>query len=392
MMVIINGRVIGPRGILERHCVLIDGHRIKEVAPTEQILWSDDTQVIDAAGDFVAPGLVDMHVHGGLGRDTMEGSVEALAQIAKFHATGGTTTLTPTLMSDSPEKIRAVLAVVGEAMGHDFGGAQIAGAHIEGPYISPAKCGAQSAQHLRPPDPAEYQTWWAGDGVVTQVTLAPELPGALALIDDLLAQEILPSGGHTSANGDQIRAALDHGLCHATHLFNAMSTAAKSGPYRIPGALETFLADDRVMVELIADGHHVHPTLMKLAVHAKGVDRICLITDATAGAGLPDGSEYHVGATRAVVRDGVGMMPDGSVLAGSVSTMITMVRNMVEQVGVSLPEAVRMASLNPARAIGISGHKGSLEPRQDADIVIFSPAFTVKKLMVGGQIEYEAAG
>jgi N-acetylglucosamine-6-phosphate deacetylase len=390
MVVIINGRVVGARAILEQHCVVIEAGKINRIAPTAQVLWPEDAQVIDAAGDFVAPGFVDMHVHGALGRDTMEASVEALAQIAKFHATGGTTAMTLTTMTDSPERISAALNAISQAMGHDFGGADIVGAHVEGPYVSREKCGAQPAQFVRNPDATEYTRWLDRDGLVTQMTLAPELPGALELIDALLEREMLPSGGHTAASYEQVSAAVERGLCHATHLFNCMSAAAKSGAFRLPGALETFLADDRVMVELIADGRHVHPELIKLAVRAKGVDKICLITDAIAGAGLPEGAEFRVGETPGVVREGVGLMADGSALVGSVSTMIAMVKNMVELVGVSLPDAVRMASLNPARALGVGGHKGSLEPRKDADVVIFSPAFEVRKTLVAGRVEYEA--
>ncbi len=392
MIVIINGRVISPRAVLENHCVVIENGKIAQVAPTQQVLWPEDAEVIDADGNFVAPGFVDMHVHGAMGHDTMEASVEALAQIAKFHARGGTTTLTPTTVSDSAQRIEAALDAVAQAMGHDFGGAQIFGAHIEGPYVSREKCGAQPPQHVRNPDPTEYTAWLDRDGLVTQMTLAPELPGALELVEALLEREILPSGGHTAANYEQVSTAIERGLCHATHLFNCMSAATKSGPFRVPGALETFLADDRVMVELIADGRHVHPELMRLAVRAKGVDKVCLITDATAGAGLTEGAEFEVGVTHGVVRNGAALATDGSALVGSVATMIGTVRNMVELVGISVAEAVRMASLNPARALGIGGHKGSLEPRKDADIAIFTSAFEVKKTMIGGRVAYEAAG
>jgi N-acetylglucosamine-6-phosphate deacetylase len=388
MIVVIKGRVIGAQGVLDHHCVVIENGRIKHVAPMSQVMWPDDAEVLDAEGAFVSPGFVDMHVHGALGHDTMDGSVESLAKIARFHASGGTTAMTPTTVTAEASRINAALDAVATARGRDFGGAQIIGVHIEGPYLSPEKRGAHPASLVRLPDPAEYLPWLDRDDLVTQVTFAPELTGGMELVDALLEHEVLPSGGHTTATGDQMRAAIDRGVCHATHLFNCMSSAGKSGPWRVPGALETFLVEDRVMVELIADGHHVHPDLMKLAVRAKGVDKVCLITDAVAGAGLAEGTGFRVSETQGVVNGGVGMLPDGSGLVGSVSTMIQMVSNAVRLAGVSVADAVRMASLNPARALGLSAHKGSLEPRKDADLVLFTPEFEVTHTIVGGRVEY----
>jgi len=389
MIVITNGKVVTPRSVLENHCVVIEGGAIKQITPTDQVLWPEGTQVLDVGGAFVAPGFVDIHVHGALGRDTMEASVEALAQITKFHVTGGTTAMTPSLISDTTEKMTAALDAVQQAIGHDFGGAQILGAHLEGPYINKCKCGALPEHFCRLPDPAEYLPWLDRDGLVTHMTLAPEQPGAMELIDALLEREIIPCGGHTNATAEQAAAGIERGLCQATHLFNAMSSVTKTGAFRTAGAVEAFLADDRVMVEIIADGKHIPAMLLRLTVKAKGVDRICLISDATAGAGLPEGAEFNVGATRAVVRDGVGMLADGSAMAGSSSTMISVVKKMTELAGVSLVDAVRMASLNPARALSLSGRKGSLEPRKDADIVVFSPSFDVQMTIVGGRIQYQ---
>jgi N-acetylglucosamine-6-phosphate deacetylase len=388
MTVSVNGRVIGPRGVLNGHCVVIENDRIKQVAPTSQVLWPDDAELLDANGQFVAPGFVDMHVHGAVGCDTMDGSVESLAKIARFHASGGTTALTPTTVTADAGRIAHALETVARARGHDFGGAQIIGAHIEGPYLAPAKRGAHPLSLVRIPDPAEYLPWLEHDDVVTQMTLAPELPGARALIDTLLEHEVLPSGGHTAATIEQAQEAIASGLCHATHLFNCMSSQAKAGAFRLPGALEAFLLDDRVMVELIGDGKHVHPELIKLAIRMKGTDKICLITDAVAGAGLAEGAAFQVGDTTGVVRDGVGMLPDGSALIGSVSTMMQMVHQVVLRTGTSVFDVVRMASLNPARALGLSAHKGSLEPRKDADIVMFTPGFEVTHTLVAGRVEF----
>ncbi|MBM3858507.1 MAG: N-acetylglucosamine-6-phosphate deacetylase [Verrucomicrobia bacterium] len=391
MIIITNGKIITPRDVLENHCVVIENGVIKQIVPDAQVPKPDDARVIDAGGAFVSPGFVDIHVHGAVGRDTMEGSVEALAEITKFHASGGTTALTPSLIGDTRERMTAALDAIQQAMDQKIGGARILGAHMEGPYVNRKQAGALPEHFIRDPNPEEYLPWLDREGLVTHMTLAPELPGAMELIDALMEREMVPCGGHTSATGDEIEAAVDRGLCHATHLFSAMSAVTKIGPIRVAGAVEAFLADDRTMVEVIADGKHLPPLMLRMTVNAKGVDNVCIITDATAGAGLPEGAEYTVGATRAVVHDGVGVLPNNTALAGSAATMMRVVRTMVEKAGVSMSDAVRMASLNPARVLSLAGRKGSLEPNKDADVVIFTPTFEVQTTIIGGRIEFQRA-
>jgi N-acetylglucosamine-6-phosphate deacetylase len=388
-MIITNGKIITPKEILADHSLLIRDGKIARIAHAHTALSAPDEPTLDAQGGYVAPGFIDIHCHSAMGCDTMDAHLESIAKIVRFHATGGTTAIVPTTVTASPEKIMKAIEIVAEARGHDFGGAQVLGIHLEGPYIAAAKAGAQDPQQIRPPNPDEYAAWLEHDDVITQVTVAPEVDGALEFIEKLTEHEIIASGGHSDATEDVVQAAIARGLCHGTHLFNCMSTVTKRGAFRVAGMAEALLADDGVTVELVADGKHLPAASMRLAVKAKGVDRVCLITDATAGAGLPAGTEFNVGDVRAVVGDGVAMTADGKALAGSTAQMIALVKT-VASLGFTLVDAVRMASLTPARVLGISGCKGSLEERKDADIVIFDDNFTVRQTIVGGNTVFQA--
>ncbi len=238
---------------------------------------------------------------------------------------------------------------------------------------------------LRNPDPAEWRQLLEHADVITQMTLAPELPGALPLIEALAARGIIASAGHSDAWDEEVAAAFAHGLRQATHTYNCMSMARRRGPYRAAGVLEFVLSEPEILCEAIADGRHVSPTLLRLLHRAKGIDGIALITDATAGAGLPPESHFMLGETACVVRDDVALTDDGATLAGSTSTMIRCVRNMVDLCGVSLSEAVQMASLNPARALRMDERKGSIAPGKDADLVILTPNLEVQQTWVAGK-------
>jgi N-acetylglucosamine-6-phosphate deacetylase len=261
----------------------------------------------------------------------------------------------------------------------------VLGVHLEGPYFSPEKRGAHLPEMLRNPEPSEWGRLLEHAEVITQMTLAPELPGALPLIEALARRAIIASVGHSNAWDEEVAAAYAHGLRHATHTFNCMSTSRRRGPYRVAGVLEFVLSEPEILCEAIADGRHISPTLLRLLYRAKGSDGIALITDATAGAGLPEGSHFMLGETDCVVRDDVALTGDGMALAGSTSSMIRGVRTMVEVCGLPLAEAVGMASLNPARALGIEARKGSIGPGMDADLVVLTPDLAVRETWVGGR-------
>lgn len=386
-MLITNGKIITPKEIITGFSLQEREGKIVRIAPAETLQASSGEETVDAGGCFVAPGFIDIHVHGAMGCDTMDATVESIGKIARYHATGGTTAMVPTTVTADAEAILKAVEAVANAQGHDFGGSEILGVHVEGPFISRAKPGAQDPAQIRLPNPKEYAQWLERDDIITHVTLAPELEGAFELIEKLAEHEIIASGGHTDATEEIAAQAIERGLCHATHLFNCMSSMTKNGAFRTAGFAEAALSDDRVTVELIADGKHLPAAVMKMAIKAKGVDGVCLVTDAMAGAGLAEGSEYQIGSVKAVVADGVALTSDKKSLAGSTAQTITLVKT-VANIGVALVDAVRMASLSPARVLGISGRKGSLEERKDADIVFFDESFRVRRTIIGGRSVY----
>ena len=374
-MIFSNARLIFPEGIRDGQELVVENGKIAEI---RQRSVAEST---DLGGNYLAPGFIDLHMHGALGRDTMEGMPEAFRTICDYHASGGTTSMLLTTVTAPIAEIVEVLRAVRVAR-NDL--KQIAGVHVEGPFISKNRAGAQRAEFIRDPEQHLVDQLLEFADIIKIVTLAPELPGALALIDRLRMHKIIASGGHSDASDLEARAGFEYGMGQVTHTFNAMSSARRRGIYREAGLLEFALSQPEIICELIADGHHVSPTLMKMLYRAKGPSGICLVTDATAGAGLTAGKEFSLGGRSCVVDDGVCLLADRSGLAGSSSRMIDLVRVMVSQVGVPLHEAVAMASTNPARALGLTS-KGKLAPGADADFVIFSPTFEVRQTFLAGE-------
>jgi len=384
-MIFTNARLIFPDVIRDGLELVAEEGKITAIREQTQ---SGGEGGINLQGKYLAPGFIDLHVHGALGRDTMEASAEAFRAICDFYASGGTTSLLLTTATAPIEKIMAALNAVRDSTHRGGRGSHptsvIAGVHAEGPFISKAKCGAQREEFIQVPSPARVQQLLDHADVIKRVTIAPELSGALEAIENFQTRGISVSGGHSDAWDEEATAAFERGMRSVTHTFNCMSSARRRGVYRVGGLLEFALSEPRISCELIADGHHVSPTLMKMLYYAKGPGGICLVTDATAGAGLPDGSRFSLFGNDCIVLGGVCLLADRSALAGSASRMIQLVRMMVSDVDVPVHEAVAMATQNPARAIGLEG-KGRLAVGADADLVIFSPELQVLGTFAGGE-------
>jgi len=377
-MIFSNARLIFPDGIRDGLEVVVEEGKI--IAIRKQT-GARGKGVVDLGGKYLAPGFVDLHVHGALGRDSMEASAEAFRAICNFHASGGTTSL---LLTTATAPIDNLISALNAIRTCRCSIMQIAGVHVEGPFISKAKCGAQCAELIQDPLPAAVQQLLEHADMIKRVTIAPELPGALEAIEIFYERGISVSGGHSDAWDKDARSAFERGMRSVTHTFNCMSSARRRGVYRVGGLLEFALGEPQISCELIADGHHVSATLMKMLYRAKGAGGICLVTDATAGAGLPDGSRFSLFGRDCIVERSVCLLADRSALAGSASRMIDLVRTMVHDVDLPLHEAIAMASKNPARAIGLKP-KGRLSVGADADWVILSPNLEVSQTFVGGE-------
>lgn len=380
--VIHNGHVITPTETIAQGYVVIEDGRVSAVASGAAPSLAA-AEYLDAAGSYVGPGFVDVHVHGADGYDTMDATPEALRRIAAFKARHGTTSFLPTTMTDAPDAIQAALANIGacqDGAGSDDG-AEILGAHVEGPYFDAARKGAQPAAYIRRADAREYERWFDAC-TIGVVSLAPEHPENQPLIGYARQRGAAVSVGHSNATYEQVVEAVKLGVNHVTHTFNGMSGL----DHRQPGVALAALTVPDLYAEVIADLHHVHPAMVDLVVRLKGPERVVLITDAIRAAGLPDG-EYMLGKQRAIVRDGLPRTAEGS-LAGSTLTMDRAVRNVLQVTGLPLAAVWRMASLTPAESIGMAARKGSLAPGKDADIVILDPALHVALTMVKGRVVF----
>ena len=376
---IINARILTPQGWLKDGSVLIRDHKILEVTNCDLAVIG--AKLIDAKGMYIVPGGVEIHVHGGGGRDFMEGTEDAFRTAIKAHMQHGTTSIFPTLSSSTIPMIRAAAETTEKMMAEPD--SPVLGLHLEGHYFNMEMAGGQIPENIKNPDPEEYIPLLEETHCIKRWDAAPELPGAMQFGKYITAKGVLASVGHTQAEFEDIQTAYEAGYTHATHFYNAMPGFHKRKEYKYEGTVESVYLTDGMTVEVIADGIHLPATILKLVYKLKGVENTCLVTDALAYA-ANEGNEPI--DPRYIIEDGVCKMADHSALAGSLATMDVLVRTMVKKASIPLEDAVRMASETPARLIGVSDRKGALSKGKDADIVILDKELNVRCVWSMGKV------
>ena len=386
---IFNGKILTPYRTISSGTVLVNDGIITEVK--EGNIEISDALEIDAKGNYIAPGFIDIHVHGGGGHDFMDGTETAFLKAAETHARFGTTSLSPTTLTSEKKDLLHTLDLYESANKKNFNGAQFLGMHLEGPYFAMNQRGAQDPRYIRNPDPEEYMEVIAHSNSIKRWSAAPELEGAIPFAQYLLSKGILPALAHTDAIYEEVLEGFENGYTLATHLYSGMSGVSRRNAFRYAGAIESAFLIDGMDVEIIADGIHLPAPLLKLIYKIKGPDRIALITDAIRGANMPEGESVigniHTGL-KVILEDGVAKLPDRSCFAGSVATTDRLVRNMINMADVPLLEAVRMMSATPARIMNVADKKGSLVKGKDADIVLFDEDINIQTTIIKGRVVY----
>ena len=387
---IYNGTIITPYRIIRGGTLLVDSGVITAVS--EQNIPFENALEIDAKGNYISPGFIDIHVHGGGGADFMDGTAEAFLTIAELHARFGTTAMLPTTLTSEKEGLLQTLDAYEEANAKNDKGAQFLGMHLEGPYFALNQRGAQDPKYIRDPDPVEYREILDHSSSIRRWSAAPELKGAMEFGRYVTSRGILAAVAHTDAIYEDVVEAFNVGYTLATHLYSAMSGVTRRNAFRYAGVIESAFIIDEMDVEIIADGVHLPAPLLKLVYKIKGADRTALITDAMRAAGMPEGESVLGNLSsglKVIVEDGVAKLPDRSSFAGSVATADRLVRTMINLAGIPLPEAIRMITSTPARILKVADKKGVLAPGADADIVIFDTNIHVKKTIIRGKVVYE---
>ncbi|MCF2578933.1 MAG: N-acetylglucosamine-6-phosphate deacetylase [Prevotella sp.] len=373
----VNGRILTPKGWLDGGSIVTDGNRIRCVSNID--LHVVGAEIIDVNGGYLVPGGVDMHTHGGGGRDFIEGCEDAFREAVNAHLKHGTTSIYPTLSSSTIPTIEAACNVCEKLMAEE--NSPVLGLHIEGSYINPKEAGAQNPVLIKAPVIYEYETLLSKYKCLKRWDEAPELPGSVRFIKTCNMHGVLTALTCTRATYKDVVEAHKAGMTHAAHFYNAMPVVYKEHEFKVPGTVESVYAMQDMTVEVIADGLHVPPVMLKVVHKIKGVERMALITDSLAYAA----SEGDVSAEpRVIMEDGVCKLADRSALAGSIATMDTLIRTCIQKANIPMEDAFRMASETPAKIMGVFDRKGSIEEGKDADIIVFDKDINLTYVMQMG--------
>lgn len=380
---VVNARVVTPFREAANQSIVIERGMIAQLGSASRVSVPADAEVIDAGGKLVVPGFIDLHVHGAQGASFDSADQQEFEKICGFLLRHGTTGALATPYPDEQSRLVRTLRALAEYCRQNGDQSVLCGVHLEGPFLNPQMAGAIRTDHIYPPNQQLWRRLYeAGRGYIRLMTIAPEIAGAVEVMQAAAQEQVVLSVAHSLAAYEDIEVAVDNGLSQVTHIFNAMQPMH----HRNPGVLVGALLKKELKVQLIADGVHVHPAVMELLYKIKGSDGIILITDATRAAGLSDG-QFEFAGQKVQVKQGRALTEEGT-LAGSTITLEKAVKVMVRQVGIPVTEAVRMASLNPARVLGLDHRKGVLAVGKDADMVVLDDDFEVEMTIIRGRIAY----
>ncbi|MET4543590.1 N-acetylglucosamine-6-phosphate deacetylase [Pedobacter africanus] len=386
---IFNGNIITPYRIIKNGTLVVCDGTISDVI--EGDIEVPGAVQIDAKGKYIAPGFIDMHIHGGGGFDFMDGDVSSFLKIAETHVKYGTTAMCPTTLTSELAHLLETLDHYETAKAINKTGSQFLGMHLEGPYFSKNQSGAQDPRFMRNPEPREYEKVLFHAQSIRRWSAAPELKGALEFGRHLKALGILPAIAHTDAIYEEVLEAFENGYTLATHFYSAMSGVSRRNAFRYAGAIEAGYLIDEMDVEIIADGIHLPPPLLKLVYKIKGASRTALITDAMRATGMPPGKSIlgnKKDGLEVLIEDGVAKLMDRSAFAGSVATADRLIRTMVNEAGVPLQEAIQMMTATPARILDVADKKGTILKGKDADLVLFDEQINIANTIIKGEIIY----
>ena len=369
--------------------VVVENGKITQVIAGDCSDIHPEDEVIDAQGRYLAPGFIELHTHGAGGHDFMDGSIDAIIQACQTHMRHGITALLPTTLSSKDEELFENLAMIDEAAKIKDSMPEILGSHLEGLYFSPEQNAAQDKRYIKAPTKEEYEHIFANCPSIKIWSVAPELPGAQEMGRWMKSKGIIGSIGHSNAVYEDVELAVENGYSMITHFFNGMSRLTRKDAKMYLGVAESGLCFDDLTVEIIADGCHLPPNLLKLIYKVKGPDRICLVTDSMRAAGT-DVSESTLGSLkngqRVIIEGGVAYMPGKTSFGGSIATADRLIRTMYHKADVSLTDAVKMMTVTPARILGVDGRIGSIAPGMDADILLFDDDISISLVMIKGKV------